>query len=58
MIEAQTRLGGRIPTLDQEHVPIELGAEFIHGLSKPLLETMREASHYWNWAADPNIRGT
>ena len=43
VIEAQDRLGGRIRTLRHAHAPIELGAEFIHGESKPLLEAVRDA---------------
>ena len=44
LVEAQSRLGGRIHTIHDGNVPIELGAEFIHGESKPLLETIREGA--------------
>lgn len=43
VIEAQDRLGGRIRTARHGNIPLELGAEFIHGESKPLLETVRDA---------------
>ncbi len=43
VIEAQNRFGGRIHTIHDGRLPIELGAEFIHGESKPLLGVIREA---------------
>lgn len=46
VLEARDRLGGRIHTLrvPDVPVPVELGAEFIHGLSKPIFEWMRRAN--------------
>ena len=43
VLEAQNRLGGRIHTIHDGRLPIELGAEFIHGESKPLLSAVSEA---------------
>jgi monoamine oxidase len=43
VLEAQNRFGGRIHTIHDGCLPIELGAEFIHGESKPLLDAVREA---------------
>ena len=43
MLEAKKRFGGRIHTIREGALPIELGAEFIHGKSKPLLSAIREA---------------
>lgn len=43
VIEAQNRFGGRIRTVEHSGVPIELGAEFVHGLSRPLVAAIREA---------------
>jgi monoamine oxidase len=43
VLEAKERLGGRIHSLRGGDCPIELGAEFIHGNSKPLLAAIRRA---------------
>jgi monoamine oxidase len=43
LLEAKERFGGRIHTIQQGNLPIELGAEFIHGKSKPLLKAIRAA---------------
>ena len=43
LLEAKDRCGGRIHTVRQGDLPIELGAEFVHGESKPLGELLREA---------------
>ncbi len=43
VLEAKDRFGGRIHTLRDGEMPIELGAEFIHGRSKPLLRAIRKA---------------
>ena len=43
VLEAKERFGGRIHTIHQDNLPIELGAEFIHGKSKPLLKAIRVA---------------
>ncbi|HTV42516.1 MAG TPA: NAD(P)/FAD-dependent oxidoreductase [Candidatus Sulfotelmatobacter sp.] len=43
VLEAKRRFGGRIQTILHNGVPIELGAEFVHGCSKPLLEAIQQA---------------
>lgn len=45
LIEAQQRVGGRILTVHSPHedLPIELGAEFVHGRPPELLELIDEA---------------
>lgn len=43
VLEAKDRFGGRIHTVLNHSVPIELGAEFVHGKSVSLLAAIREA---------------
>ena len=43
LVEAQDRVGGRIHTLPGDELPIELGAEFIHGLPQELIDLVDEA---------------
>ncbi|HXC35242.1 MAG TPA: NAD(P)/FAD-dependent oxidoreductase [Candidatus Acidoferrales bacterium] len=43
VLEAKNRFGGRIHTIHHNGIPIELGAEFVHGRSKPLLKALRNA---------------
>ena len=43
VLEAKDRFGGRIHTIREGELPIELGAEFVHGKSKPLLKAIRDA---------------
>jgi monoamine oxidase len=43
LLEAKDRFGGRIYTIDGGKFPIELGAEFLHGQSKPLLKIIHDA---------------
>jgi monoamine oxidase len=43
VLEAKNRFGGRVHTIGEGTLPIELGAEFIHGKSKPLLKAIRTA---------------
>jgi monoamine oxidase len=43
LIEAKDRFGGRIHTIHSGPVPVELGAEFVHGQSPPLLRAIRDA---------------
>src|ERR1700735_5237180 len=43
LLEAKNRFGGRIHTLREHSFPVELGAEFVHGRSKPLIEAIRQA---------------
>ena len=44
VLEARDRIGGRIHTVDDPglNVPVELGAEFVHGLPVELVELIRE----------------
>jgi monoamine oxidase len=44
VLEAKDRFGGRIHTIREDSIPIELGAEFIHGKSKPLLRAIQKAA--------------
>src|SRR5215217_2339501 len=44
LIEARDRLGGRIHTVRHGQLPIELGAEFIHGANSQLWNVL-QASH-------------
>jgi monoamine oxidase len=43
VLEAKDRFGGRIHTIRHSGVPIELGAEFVHGRNQPLLRAIRSA---------------
>lgn len=43
LLEARERLGGRISTVPGSPVPIELGAEFIHGRHEPMWHWIRAA---------------
>jgi monoamine oxidase len=43
LVEARDRVGGRIYTLPGATLPIELGAEFIHGLPEELIRLVDEA---------------
>jgi monoamine oxidase len=43
LLEARDRVGGRIHTLREDNVSIELGAEFIHGRHPALWELIRQA---------------
>jgi monoamine oxidase len=43
LLEAKPRLGGRICTIRPSGWPVELGAEFIHGRSPPLLQAIQSA---------------
>jgi monoamine oxidase len=43
LVEARDRVGGRIYTLPGDEFPIELGAEFIHGLPLELIRLVDEA---------------
>ncbi len=43
ILEAGQRLGGRIYTIHRGRLPIELGAEFIHGRDPALLKAIKEA---------------
>src|SRR4051812_28622103 len=43
LIEANRRLGGRIFTRQRNGLPVELGAEFIHGGDKPFWKLLRRS---------------
>jgi monoamine oxidase len=43
VLEAKDRLGGRIHTIRHGRIPIELGAEFIHGRNPALLQAIKSA---------------
>jgi monoamine oxidase len=43
LVEARDRVGGRIYTVPGDELPIELGAEFIHGLPLELIRLVDEA---------------
>lgn len=43
VLEAKERFGGRIHTIHEANLPIELGAEFVHGKSKALLNAIHNA---------------
>src|SRR5215469_7603145 len=43
VIEAKDRFGGRIHTIQDGVVPIELGAEFVHGRNEALLKAIQQA---------------
>ncbi len=45
LIEARDRVGGRIHTVPaaEGELPVELGAEFIHGLPPELIQLVEEA---------------
>jgi protoporphyrinogen oxidase len=44
LLEAKDRFGGRLHTLATPAGPVELGAEFVHGRSKPLTEAIEAAN--------------
>ena len=39
----KNRFGGRIHTIRPNGIPVELGAEFVHGRSEPLLQAIKDA---------------
>jgi monoamine oxidase len=54
VLEAKKRFGGRIHTIREGTLPIELGAEFIHGKSKPLLKAIHAAGLSTHEVPDSN----
>jgi phytoene dehydrogenase-like protein len=44
LIEARQRLGGRIHTIHEKNLPIELGAEFLHGQTKNMSDLISAAN--------------
>jgi monoamine oxidase len=65
LIEARDRVGGRIHTVPAAHgdLPVELGAEFIHGLPPELIHLVEEAGltrfelegDYRCWREEPGV---
>lgn len=43
VLEARDRIGGRIFTLHPSQIPVELGAEFVHGRPPELLHLLHDA---------------
>jgi monoamine oxidase len=58
ILEARPRIGGRILTLHDPlvPVPIELGAEFVHGESAPTMEQLRAARLRVDEVPDDHVR--
>ncbi|HZQ47500.1 MAG TPA: NAD(P)/FAD-dependent oxidoreductase [Verrucomicrobiae bacterium] len=56
VLEAKNRLGGRVHTIRKQGIRIELGAEFIHGRSRPLLRAISEAGLHAEEASDQHLR--
>ncbi|HUA64868.1 MAG TPA: NAD(P)/FAD-dependent oxidoreductase [Alphaproteobacteria bacterium] len=54
VLEAKNRFGGRIHTIRHNGVPIELGAEFVHGRSEPLLQAIENAGLATQTVPDKN----
>jgi monoamine oxidase len=54
VLEAKKRFGGRIHTIREGRLPIELGAEFIHGKSKSLFNAIRAAGLTTHEVPDSN----
>ena len=63
VLEARERFGGRIWTIRSRDLPIDVGAEFIHGRSKPLWELIAASglnahevpNKQWELAADGSL---
>jgi protoporphyrinogen oxidase len=43
ILEAKDRLGGRVHTVHHGKIPVELGAEFVHGNDPALADLIRQA---------------
>ncbi len=54
VLEAKKRFGGRMHTIRDQKLPIELGAEFIHGKNKQLLNAIRAAGLSTHEVPDAN----
>lgn len=55
LLEAKDRFGGRIHTLQSAGQVVELGAEFVHGQSKALLQTICDAGLATQSISDSNF---
>ena len=51
VLEARERVGGRIATVQDpgSGLPLELGAEFVHGRPRELLRLARAPRHHSAW---------
>src|SRR5436190_8928897 len=56
ILEAKERLGGRVHTVHDGKIPIELGAEFVHGKDPALAEIIREAKLKTQKVSEQNRR--
>jgi monoamine oxidase len=54
VLEAKKRFGGRIHTIREGKLPIELGAEFIHGKNQTLLDAIHDAGLSMHDVPDSN----
>lgn len=54
ILEVKDRFGGRIQTIRPNGFPLELGAEFVHGRSQPLLDAIRRAALSTQTVSDTN----
>ena len=54
MLEAKDRLGGRIQTIRHGKLPVELGAEFVHGHDKTLAAAIQKAGRPTHAVPDKN----
>lgn len=59
VLEARARIGGRIHTVDDPglNLPVELGAEFVHGRPPELVELIRETGLTLEAVSDDHRRG-
>jgi monoamine oxidase len=59
VLEARDRIGGRIHTVDDPglNLPVELGAEFVHGRPPALVELIRETGLTLEAVSDDHRRG-
>lgn len=55
VLEAKSRFGGRIHTVQDTDVPVELGAEFVHGENPALLALINEAKLQTQPVAEKNL---
>jgi len=56
VLEARNRLGGRIHTVHRLGIPVELGAEFVHGRDPLLWKLLRSATLATHAVADSQLR--
>src|SRR5437867_3159561 len=56
ILEAKDHLGGRVHTVYDRNIPIELGAEFVHGKDPALADLIRDAKLATLKVSDQNRR--